>query len=378
MPVITASYEQDQLLVSTIASLQPPESAVAEVSCLSDYDDQQGYDSFQTNSPQAIDSRQTGYANIARLTPPDVPFLTPDYRTGEPHSPLRMKDSRLLPSHEERVNAYNNAYYHCIAAKTDLIPWLKKQYSKGPPDTMFEYVPPPKRSSKGLFSLFKKKKYGENPIGQTNEYLKSMISLSQHVSASQSPPLERKLRRPKSMPGPSLSPSERLTPSPVVEEPVSILKKKKDAVDERLYYSDSEQHWDLDSDKEDELISPSYSDIMVKDRPRKKNKSVRRKHKAHAFLVPPVSIKPCRRFSMSSNASINSGYYPPPMAPIYPYDAMLPRRASWALDAWERSLDDLCEYFRHIDRDILEQYLESACGDFETAKQMCIEDIMAT
>ncbi|KAG2219972.1 hypothetical protein INT45_002186 [Circinella minor] len=85
----------------------------------------------------------------------ELPFLTPATRVGEEHYPLKMKDSRTLPTKQERMNAYNNAYYHCIMAKTNLIPWLTKQYCKGPPDTMFEYTPKPKKTSKKLFSIFK-------------------------------------------------------------------------------------------------------------------------------------------------------------------------------------------------------------------------------
>ena len=98
----------------------------------------------------------------------ELPFLTPATRVGEEHCPLKMKDSRALPTKQERMNAYSklsyfsflcvrpvyiynhhhikknthvftidNAYYHCIMAKTNLIPWLTKQYGKGPPDAMF-------------------------------------------------------------------------------------------------------------------------------------------------------------------------------------------------------------------------------------------------
>lgn len=30
----------------------------------------------------------------------------------------------------------DNAFYDCIFAKTDMIPWLQKQFSKGPPDVL--------------------------------------------------------------------------------------------------------------------------------------------------------------------------------------------------------------------------------------------------
>ncbi|KAG0172730.1 hypothetical protein DFQ28_007437 [Apophysomyces sp. BC1034] len=325
---------------------------------------------------------------IIRFTPPDLPYLTPTYRTGEPHCPLRMKDSRALPTHEERVNAYTNAYYHCIVAKTDLVPWLKKQYSKGPPDTMFEYIPPPRRFSKGLFSLFKKKKCRENTIGETNQHLKSMISLSCHVSASQSPPPERKLRRPKSMPGPCLqTPAKKPSPpslaQSMVEEPVSILKKQPSPPPrvDRTYHSDSEQTslWSPESEDEVDVYSPPYSDILFEDQSQKK-KSYRRKTQPFNHLLPPALPRTRRRSSASSIRSISPNYYSPPVPPpaMYPYDQMLPRRLSWAREEWEQTLDDLCVYFRHIDRGILEQYLDAARGDFDAAKQMCIEDIMVS
>ncbi|CAO3595815.1 unnamed protein product [Absidia cylindrospora] len=86
-----------------------------------------------------------------------LPFLTPIHRVGEPHSVvLRTKLARDVGSHEDRINAYNNAYSHCIMARTDMVPWIKKQYSKGPPNLVVQYTPRPKKSSKSLFGLFKR------------------------------------------------------------------------------------------------------------------------------------------------------------------------------------------------------------------------------
>ncbi|KAI8085201.1 uncharacterized protein BX664DRAFT_338798 [Halteromyces radiatus] len=86
-----------------------------------------------------------------------LPFLTPIHRIGEPHSiVLRTKMAREVGTHEDRINAYNNAYSHCIMARTDMVPWIKKQYSKGPPDLVMNYTPKPKKSSKSLFGIFKR------------------------------------------------------------------------------------------------------------------------------------------------------------------------------------------------------------------------------
>ncbi|KAI7852307.1 hypothetical protein BDC45DRAFT_513983 [Circinella umbellata] len=119
----------------------------------------QHYVEQQQNPQQFLtEPLQTSPVTTTPLSLPaltELPFLTPATRVGEEHYPLKMKDSRALPTKQERMNAYNNAYYHCIMAKTNLIPWLTKQYSKGPPDTMFEYTPKPKKTSKKLFSIFK-------------------------------------------------------------------------------------------------------------------------------------------------------------------------------------------------------------------------------
>lgn len=87
----------------------------------------------------------------------NLPFLTPSDRTGEVHQGVSVRDVRQMSSREDRMTAYSknkatvvfmipslialpyqdNAYYHCIYAKTNMIPWLQKQYNKGPPDAMF-------------------------------------------------------------------------------------------------------------------------------------------------------------------------------------------------------------------------------------------------
>lgn len=87
----------------------------------------------------------------------NIPFLTPSDRTDEVHQGVSVRDVRQMSSREDRMTAYSknkatvvfmipslialpyqdNAYYHCIYAKTNMIPWLQKQYNKGPPDAMF-------------------------------------------------------------------------------------------------------------------------------------------------------------------------------------------------------------------------------------------------
>lgn len=93
------------------------------------------------------------------------PFLTPSARTGGEHVALRMAESRNIPRRQDRMMAYSmsdafiqtithfqyeiaNAYHDCIMARTNIIPWLTKQYSKGPPDAMFG-------KSKQVFSCLK-------------------------------------------------------------------------------------------------------------------------------------------------------------------------------------------------------------------------------
>ncbi|KAI9490438.1 hypothetical protein BDB00DRAFT_837832 [Zychaea mexicana] len=117
------------------------------------FSEQQQQQQFSPESTQEASPITETQSPLPGLT--ELPFLTPSTRVGEEHITMRMQESRALPTRQERMNAYNNAYYHCIMAKSDLIPWLTKQYSKGPPDAMFEYNPKPKKTPKKLFNIFK-------------------------------------------------------------------------------------------------------------------------------------------------------------------------------------------------------------------------------
>ncbi|KAI9307847.1 hypothetical protein BJ944DRAFT_285898 [Cunninghamella echinulata] len=114
----------------------------------------------------------------------NLPFLTPMHRIGEPHTiHLKTKSARDVGTRDDRMNAYNNAYFHCVMAKTDMIPWIKKQYNKGPPTLIQQYKPTPKKSSKSLFNLFKRhsKSSSDNslqPIGTFANENMSRLSLS--------------------------------------------------------------------------------------------------------------------------------------------------------------------------------------------------------
>ncbi|CAO3614062.1 unnamed protein product [Cunninghamella blakesleeana] len=93
--------------------------------------------------------------SISKIT--NLPFLTPMHRIGEQHTiHLKTKSARDVGTHNDRINAYNNAYFHCVMAKTDMVSWIKKQYNKGPPILMQQYVPTPKKSSKSFLNLFKR------------------------------------------------------------------------------------------------------------------------------------------------------------------------------------------------------------------------------
>lgn len=83
----------------------------------------------------------------------------------------------------------DNAYSHCIMAGTDLVPWIKKQYTKGPPDLimgkstihtnkmrrnrsthadpLLGYTPQSRRPSKARFSFFKRYSRSVNPLVQS-------------------------------------------------------------------------------------------------------------------------------------------------------------------------------------------------------------------
>ncbi|SAL95190.1 hypothetical protein [Absidia glauca] len=145
---------------------------------------------------------------------PQLPFLTSSHRLGEPHViALRTKMARDVGSHDDRINAYNNAYSHCIMARTDMVPWIKKQYSKGPPDLVQNYTPRPKRSSKALFGLFKRHSRIDDPIPSTT--LLSANSPSElantSISSGKSSFLMESLHA--SSPQPTKSPQSLSTPS---------------------------------------------------------------------------------------------------------------------------------------------------------------------
>ncbi|KAI8331333.1 hypothetical protein BC941DRAFT_517582 [Chlamydoabsidia padenii] len=139
-----------------------------------------------------------------------LPFLTPSLRMGEPHViALRTKMARDVGSHDDRINAYNNAYSHCIMAKTDMVPWIKKQYSKGPPELVTSYIPRPKRSSKALFGLFKRHSKVEDSTSLAVTDLSDLASTSISSGKSSSFMMES-LHTPS--PQPARSPSQQSQP----------------------------------------------------------------------------------------------------------------------------------------------------------------------
>ncbi|KAI9318565.1 hypothetical protein BX666DRAFT_1929366 [Dichotomocladium elegans] len=129
----------------------------------------------------------------------DIPFLTPSTRTGREHIALRMKECRMLPTRDERLAIYTNAYYDCIIAKSNLIPWLTKQYSKGPPDAMFEYTPPERKQPKSILSFFKRPcNSSEKPQKQQHMQPLSafIVSTASPSPAATAPPLSLPLPPP--------------------------------------------------------------------------------------------------------------------------------------------------------------------------------------
>ncbi|KAI9278930.1 hypothetical protein BDA99DRAFT_493488 [Phascolomyces articulosus] len=134
------------------------------------FTDQQNVQYFSDQQPQQFLSEPL-QASPMTATPTslpglaELPFLTPGTRIGEKHEAEKWRGIRTLDSKEQRMAAYNNAYYHCIMAKSNLIPWLTKQYSKGPPDAMFDYTPKPKKMQRKLLGMFKLCNTGNNKDG---------------------------------------------------------------------------------------------------------------------------------------------------------------------------------------------------------------------
>ncbi|KAI9015870.1 hypothetical protein CLU79DRAFT_336042 [Phycomyces nitens] len=444
--------------------------------------------------------------------------LTPANRNGEEHIPLRTMDLDGLNTHRDRMIAYEHAYYNCIAAKTYLTPWVKKQYSKGPPDAMFDYTPPPKRSTSRIFGLFKRS--SSRNLSQTsmvdlaNPLTKSVLSLSSHISSSQTPIstiatnqtghliqdqrlasnldfhsgdndeednslqiVNPKKSRSSLQISPSssfreshYSPTSISSVSPV-EEPVSILKKKPSK--NKIYKTPSPRHSVfLDQSEEDydedvpldnhhnhqdfyephipvqrrssyAPMTPSYHKQIPDSRnrvidldnfqepysaPKRRVKSTppakqyNSRPLSYTESAPlPVPTRSSKYVGTSPNSSLYREYqtsqawpqahsspaqntfdydYTPGYSDqrSYPYQNYRPapepsyesqryhhtpaaraaQEAQFSYDAWDKALDDLCAFFRHVDRSILEEYLEEAQGDFYVAKKMCIDTIMTS
>ncbi|KAL0094458.1 hypothetical protein F4703DRAFT_1937932 [Phycomyces blakesleeanus] len=445
--------------------------------------------------------------------------LTPANRNGGEHTPLRTMDLDELNSRIDRIIAYEHAYYSCIAAKTYLTPWVKKQYSKGPPDAMFDYTPPPKRSTSRIFGLFKRsssRNLSQSNVGDlSNPLTKSMLSLSSHISSSQIPIstittsqpnclIEDQRRtstldflsgdedfdegdnslqivKPKksglSLRSSSISPSResnysRTSISSIspMEEPVSILKKKPSqskvyqtpSTRSSTFFDPSREVYDEDPvlDNPYESIyepqippqrrssyisaAPSYHSSPLDDRhsmidhdnfqepysaskrrvkstppvkqytsrplpytesspvpfPTRSSKyvsAVSSSTSLHRDYQSPQGWTPTRSPSFQSSydyshkpayneqSSYSYHSHRPTPEPVYEPQhyqhtpaARAAHAAQFSYDAWDKALDDLCAFFRHVDRSILEEYLEEAQGDFHTAKRMCIDTIMTS
>ena len=84
---------------------QPAEQySVMDQSLQYDPEQQQKPQQFLTEPLQASPTTTTP-SSLPALT--ELPFLTPATRVGEEHYPLKMKDSRTLPTKQERMNAYS-------------------------------------------------------------------------------------------------------------------------------------------------------------------------------------------------------------------------------------------------------------------------------
>ncbi|KAI8143567.1 hypothetical protein BJV82DRAFT_97191 [Fennellomyces sp. T-0311] len=69
---------------------------------------------YHHQEPQTVPSQQEPVLQTPLPGFADVPYLTPSTRIGEEHYPLSMKESRALPTKEERMTAYRGPCRQCI------------------------------------------------------------------------------------------------------------------------------------------------------------------------------------------------------------------------------------------------------------------------
>lgn len=218
--------------------------------------------------------------------------------------------------------------------------------------------------------------------------------------------------KPHTMPGDNSRPSS--------TQPVSILKKTHSSTQLKPNYNDEEEHFP--PDEYDQYDEEGGNDYYYAQPPRRQ-RSYRQENTNYApghihtkrsmefsrnrrggddyFYAPPRTMTPTRsrtptrsmtptRNNMTPRPYYDDPYYEPPRrsrrnsyrepeeeyhggrrrrTPSYTYD-------HYEYDEWEANLDELCDTFPRLDRAYVNDFLNSAQGDFMLAKSMIIDMIM--
>ncbi|KAG0747650.1 hypothetical protein G6F57_004262 [Rhizopus arrhizus] len=338
---------------------------------------------------------------------------------------LRRKQIKQIESRQERMGVYENAYVQCMETQTGLMSWVTKQAQKGPPDAWFGYTPPPKEPKKFL-GIFKRKTKSNDLRAQQlqlNDELLSKLPSLNPSSFTNEQEDDEEYGQDSYLTEQTSSPSDISTP----QQTVSILKKtnsNRDIYEDAYYYNEQEDQ--EEQQEEDYYQEESFEKEYVtqgESKYSKKKSSLGYHHRQaprddYFDYVDQPPLQQRRSFRRARYPASNDTYYPEHYrarrpsynkdleGTYYPfYNSRIPSTSSSNSDhrrnsnssnssyympkmmkskyisatveeEWELALDDLCDLFPRLDRHYLDEFLVSAQGDFDAAKDMIMNMIM--
>ncbi|KAI8336995.1 hypothetical protein BC941DRAFT_426320 [Chlamydoabsidia padenii] len=345
------------------------------------------------------------------------PVLTPTQRIGEPHTvALRTRTAHNIGSHGDRINAYCNAYQHCIVAGTDMAPWVKKQYAKGEPSLMMDYTPQPRKPCKTRFGLFKRHSQPATQLLPST----SCIDLSQ-LSSSDSSVLVKTsttlsiyqqnsdtLHPPSSDDNIVFVPDEPQCKNNDLQQQyqnsITLVAGKKELESSRKSVPDDHSTLKSKSRVDDQQLCPQI-DIPAPfneyqhDRHGKGRFDTRRRNSSidmrSAYYHPPTDNRLLYRTKSSDHMNCDTpvmmhyrfSSHQEPHHMRRPTRDNLGRRKDMMMTRGyppilkqhsnRSALHELCVYFHQIPTHVLAHYLYEAHGDVYLAKDLCMQDIMS-
>lgn len=282
----------------------------------------------------------------------------------------------ILEKDAKKINPLlENAYFQCMKTQTGLMSWITKQAQKGPPDAWFGYTPPPKEPKKFL-GIFKRKiktnDLRQQQLQLSDDLLNRLSSLNTPLCLSEDPRTteeEEEEEYEQDSYDTEVTSSPSTMDIPIPQQPVSILKKTNSS---RNMYDT----YDYEDDYED------YMPPVEARYPKRGHRNYQPREDYFEYAEP----------IQQRSSQIRKTYYPSEyearskrrVSDMNDEDYYYSRRNSYyafkpkkpTLEEWEMTLDDLCDLFPRLDRFFIDEFLVSAQGNFDIAKDRIMNMLM--